>query len=580
MGKKENVSLDSGEGRSLSAMCKELVAKFEKSGVDVEAAFQKIGGKSCLFQYAQDLDDDVINDPVEVFKSAYKDKDIRRCARAIVNMMQKDWFLYKRGIRTVLYTEGNLLKNPLHYRFSQDDYEMTKKILSVTIRYLKQLSEEEGSSVSKEMMETCNKELVQLSLLYECMYQNRVQNEKKLSESKFLKNSLPQIIKSFLVFFQSQYNLARAEMAKRWDNQDYITGVESLLASEAASLDPNVHVSMSDSFEQLLEDMDTLFRYIYYLKSDEKEIPKNVLLRMGFLTPYGSPDFRMLNVLAMVDSLFAKLEASFRFSGWEIEKHVMPEGDVYCFYPRDDKPSKLHIAAGFRNKYKLMVGTLCKVTESTDRNQQPPCDHIESVNAMPMDGGGTECLPGGFYQEYLPASKRMNLSDVEEYHFDKDEYADLVKYVLSIIEAARSRNKSFYFSCCVNGMSVKEYLNAYVFLYIFSKIYYCKAVSQGAQKDLIAMVSLEYLYNEFSKIYGYDYGVAQKIIDCYVFDSKTSKHKKFGDIFTRPLISIGSGMVLISEALIQQINIDRNIEVFLDWNDVNLSPMGRNLKKD
>lgn len=579
MGKREILSFDSGTGRSLSAMCRKLVAKFEEIGVDVEAIFQKIGGKSCLFQYAQDLDDDVINAPAEVFKSAYKDENIRRCARAIVNMMKKDWFLHKRGIRTVLYTEGNLLKNPLHYSFSQDDYEKTKKILSITIRYLKQLSEEEGASVSKEMMETCNKELVQLSLLYECMYQNRVQNEKWLSESEFLKNSLPQIIKSFLVFFQSQYNLDRAKMAKRWNKQDYITGVESLVASEAASLGTDVHVSMSDSLEQLLENMDTLFRYIYYLKDDETELPENVLLSMEFLSPDESPEFQMLVALATIDSLFTKLEASFRFSGWDIERRAMPEEGWYCFYPQDDKPYKLHIAAGFRNKYRLMVGPLCNVTKSTDRNQQSPCDYIESLNSTPVDSGGPECLPGGFYQEYLPASKRMNLNDVKEYHFDEEEYADLVKHVNPIIEAARNRNKSFYFSCCVNGMSVKDYLNAYVFLYIFSKIYYCKAVSQGAQKDLVVMVSLEYLYNEFSKIYKYDYGVAQKIIDCYVFDSKTSKHKKFGDIFTRPLINIGSGMVLISEALIQQINIDRNIEVFLDWNDVNLSPMGKELEK-
>lgn len=558
----EKFKIDVGNEYSLSDACREVITKFEENGINVDNELREIGGKKGLLQYAQDLDDDVRNDPAEVFKNAYENDDVRRCVRAIVNMTKKDWFLYKRGIRKVLYTEGNLFKNPLNYGFSQEDYEKSKKILAGTVGYLKQLSEQKESSVSKEMMETCNDELVQLYFLYDCMYNNRMQNVNNLNELEFLNYSLPQIMKSILVFYQSQTNYARKEMASRWRDKDCVTGVESLVASERASLNPDIHVSMEDSFELLIEDMDALFRYVYFLKKNEKEMPEKELLSMEFITPYESPDFQKLMIMASFDSMFSKLEASFRFSGW----NIMYDKDIYYFQPSNDKPYKIHITAGVRNKYKYMF-----------ENYQLSCDSVENSYAV-TDSRDEECLMGGFFKEYIPASKRMDLRDVEAFHFNKAEYAELVKYVRPIIETARQQNKTFYFTCHFNDINVNAYLDAYMFLYIFSKIYYCKAVIEGSQKDLVALVSLKYLYEEFSRTCGYTYDVAKKLIDCYVFDKKVAKRKKYGDIFTRPIIGIGSGMALLSEGLINQININRNIEVLLDWNNVNISPVGKALE--
>lgn len=127
-------------------------------------------------------------------------------------------------------------------------------------------------------------------------------------------------------------------------------------------------------------------------------------------------------------------------------------------------------------------------------------------------------------------------------------------------------------------MDVREYMDAYVFLYTFSKVYYCAAIINGTLKDYVPLLSLDYLYNEFAAVYKLKIDKAKKLIDCFVFDKDIAKKKIYGDVFTRPLISAGSKMVLLSEGLIDQINLDRNIEVLLEWNNVNLASVGKELE--
>ena len=166
-------------------------------------------------------------------------------------------------MRKTLYSEGNLLKNPLNYDFDEVEHEKIQKIIVSTINHLDKISKSESKLISEENAKSYKKELVQLYYLYECLYANKIENEKRLNESTFLQLSLSQIIQSFLVFLQSQNILLRRKVSKRWKSQKYITGLESEVASESVSSDSEEKVSLSDSMEHLLESMDTLFRYVF-----------------------------------------------------------------------------------------------------------------------------------------------------------------------------------------------------------------------------------------------------------------------------------------------------------------------------
>lgn len=568
------------ENHSLTEEYQRLFSEFEKKGLDVDQALGKAGGKEVFLQRLQDLEDDVVSDPSDVFKKAYEENNIRRCVRAVVNIAKKDWYIDKRGLRKTLYSEDSLLKNPLNYAFSVDDYKKTCSILATSMHYMEQLSQGAHSDFSAEMAENYSKELWQLYLLYECMYHNRIENERRLTDSAFLNLSLPQILHSFLAFYQSQTNLAREEQVARWKTQEYITGLESQVASEHATLAPDVVVSMGDSFEQLLEDLDGLFRYLYYIKSEETETPAQDLQKMKLVSPYASPDYSMLNQVALIDTLLARLEAGFRYSGWSITVYNTPEDDeVYGFSPLDDRPYRTHVAAVLRDKQKYVMENAFMQAKRVEEHmiQGVSSDEVDETNHNCQDD--LNALPGGFFGEYLPTSKRMIGKQVELFHFEKEEYQKLVALTSPAIDAVRKMSKPYFFSCTFHNMSVSEYLDAYAFLYTISKVYYCAAMIAGEAENSVRLVNLPYLYDEFASLSGYEYEKAKHLIDCFVFDKVVASRKRLGDIFTRPLVKAGSDTVLISEALIDQINLFRNIEVLLDWNDVALAPMGIELEK-
>lgn len=560
------------KGESLVDKCKSLLSKMAECGQDVDGAFARIGGKESFLQHIQDIEDDVADDYSEIFKKAYENEDVRRCIRSIVNIVEKDIIFDKRGLRKILYSEGNLLQNPLNYKFDESEYKKTQLIIASTVNRLNEISKCEENLISAENAKLYNDELTQLYHLYECLYTNRIENEKRLKESEFLQLSLPQIVQSFLVFFQSQLNLLRDEMSKRWKRQDYVTGFESEVASESVYMNPEVYVSFNDSLEHLLSAMDTLFRYVFFLKGKEEKT-KTEILQTNFITPFKSSDYMMISTLVSFDETFSRMEALFRYSGWNIKLFKTQDGKIaYGFYPPDDKTYKTHVAAKLRKRNNIqieIVKDFIKIQEST----------LKKKNVLFQgDGLKSEDLPGGFFSEYLDVSRRLDLNDVESFHFGND-YKLLESYAKPQIESTKRRNKPYYFTCKFNGMCVEEYLDAYVFIYTFSKVYYCAAVTRGSQKQLISLISLEYLYTEFSSVSGYDHEKAEKLIKCFVFDKEIAKKKKYGDVFARPLISVGSEMVLLSECLVEQINLDRNIEVLLEWNDVDLAPMGKDLER-
>ena len=161
-------------------------------------------------------------------------------------------------------------------------------------------------------------------------------------------------------------------MSKRWEKQNCVTGFESEVASESVSSNPEVNVSFSDSFEHLLSTMDTLFRYVFFLKRKEEKT-KTEILQTSFVTPYKSSDYMMISTLSSFDEMYSRMEALFRYSGWNIKLFKTPEGEiVYGFYPQDDKPYKTHVAARLRKRNKIQIESaneFFKEVETTQKEQ-------------------------------------------------------------------------------------------------------------------------------------------------------------------------------------------------------------------
>lgn len=520
-----------------------------------------------LHNQFQDASDFFSPDKIVALKEAYEVNDIRRFVFLLYHIAVEDHFSTKRGIRKFLYTDNLILPNPLNYAVCDEEIEKAKRIIILSIDYFRKIEKsEKDENYSKEVCSKIADELTQIFLFYDVMYDNHKKNEERLNVQPFLKHSLAEIIHSMLVYHQDQMRLARRTQEMVWDGQMFITGMESRVTDRSSDMYSDVKVAIGDSFEQLIEQMDALFRYIYFLKADDFKDSDG--WKRDFLIPYESKDFKELALLCMGDVLYEKIENRFRYTETEITTAEDPNGVlVFVFSIGDVYAYKIHIAAGLRREHNFLFqkGIYALDSERTSKN----------------NGADTH-----FYQEYFRVSERLDVSDIESFHFDNAEYAQLEKLLDSSLSALREHIKDYYFTREFSNIKVESYLNAYVYLYTFSKVYYAASLRWMDEEDintysvLIPFVNIQYLYQEFSNLYpDISYKSAKELINCFIFDNKVSKDKSKGDLFTRPLVKVNKEKILLSEALIDQMNLERNIEVLLESYNVDISSIGKDMEK-
>lgn len=71
------------------------------------------------------------------------------------------------------------------------------------------------------------------------------------------------------------------------------------------------------------------------------------------------------------------------------------------------------------------------------------------------------------------------------------------------------------------------------------------------------MVEIEYFSKELARIHDFDLDYAKKLIDRFIFHEKNNRED---DIFAQPLLKVSRTQVVISQALMDQVNLDRVIE--------------------
>lgn len=515
----------------------------------------------------QDASDFFSQDKIAALKEAYTENDIRRFVFLVYHIAVDDYFSTKRGIRKFLYTDNLILPNPLNYAVCDEEIEKAKQIIKSAIDYFRKMEKSESDGhYNKDVCSKIADELIQIFLFYDVMYDNHKKNEERLNIQAFLKHSLAEIIRSTLVYHQDQMRLARRTQEMMLDGKGFITGMESRVTDRSSDMYSDIKVAIGDSFEQLIEQMDALFRYVYFLKSDDFKDSDG--WKRGFLIPYESKDFKELTLLCMGDVLYEKIENRFRYTEAEITTAKDPNGVlVFVFGIGDVDAYKIHIAAGLRREHSFLF--------------QKSILALDSERLSKNDGADTH-----FYQEYFRVSERLDVSNIESFHFDNTEYAQLEKLLDSSLIALRERTKDYYFKREFSNIKVESYLNAYVYLYTLSKVYYAAALKWMDEEDintysvLIPFVNIQYLYQEFSNLYSHiSYKNAKELINCFVFDNKISKDKSKGDLFTRPLVKVNKDKILLSEALIDQMNLERNIEVLLESYNVDISPVGKDMEK-
>jgi len=153
--------------------------------------------------------------------------------------------------------------------------------------------------------------------------------------------------------------------------------------------------------------------------------------------------------------------------------------------------------------------------------------------------------------------------DLDKFHPDKRifksaETASKVKQ-----EIVKMLTKDYYLESNIKGVKIKDLLCAYGYLYTLSEILYWASgqlINEKKQETYakeLSIVDISYLSGELSRIYDFNIDYADKMIDRFVFHEKKNNDD---DIFAQPLLKISKSQVIFSQALLDQVNLDRVIE--------------------
>lgn len=548
--------------------CFDKIDELFKDGKIDKKTYQELKMKQQKVVY------ELLNDWSSIFKQAYAENDLKECIRVIFKMLKPDGT----GLVDRLYRNENLIKNPLSYKFTEEDFNKISKIIGTIFKILRNRNDDFVKDYGKEFVDNFSADILQLHFLYGILYPNHVLNEKRISEHRpFKTQSLALSLKQLLIFLQDQSRLMFKDVFSKQkqisDNGGYITGNEIYVSKKINETQNSPKESYVDNFEFLITATDNLIRFLYYNHSQDFKTNKEYS-QVKDATPYEIPNFENMLNLGMTDVLYQSVESRFRYASWQFFKGKNPENiTMYAIKAIDVKARMVDLVAGFRRNHAYWLASSYWANKIYGIRNINPCA-LENQSICQLE-------------EYIDISKRLDINNPENFHFiNQQEYNDISIYADIPIESAKRFIKPYYFNCMFDGINIDDIFKAFKFLYTYSKIYLTASLSVFNETDkttydyLIPSISINYLYKEFATISSNSMEKSIKLINCFIFNPDTAKNKELGDLFTRPLVQINDKQVLLCEILVGQTNLMRSVETILTAHKVNLAPVGKDFEKN
>lgn len=393
-------------------------------------------------------------------------------------------------------------------------------------------------------------------------------NSSRLDSSPIFELPFETILLNLTVFYQDQFRLFRNDLINNVENRRTITGFEMNIAQQTPINGDGVKVSLTDSLEHSLEIIDILVRYIYYVKREQ--IPTNIDFSQFVHTPiisYGNHDFSFLQNVSSQRKLLEEIEEQYRYGYSSIDYFGEDESKHKIVHFKAERKSEIlaHRMAILRRDAMLVqnVGTQIFVEGTVEEGEKELINQSTLLNDLAQD---------------------QNLQNaLLSYHPEKEQFEKSSCFAKLHIEMVDLFTKEFFLRTQVKGISVKQILSGFEYLFTLSEIYFRAAnIRIAAEKPSsfiaeVAVVPAVYLIEELSRLYDIDLEESGKVIDFFVFHLKKNNKE---DIFSQPLLSISETEVVISSALIHQVNLDRFIERLFTNNKINYAPIGPDFESE
>lgn len=509
------------------------------------------------------------------FKEAYKQNNTEICVRCLVALIifeeanfrtTKGQKPYNHALKEGMLQSG-CIKNPLGINFSEKDYEKTLEILLRTLELIKLPNSENGQSnflISEEIQN----DLDELVMYVICFYNMNQVNSSRLNSSQILQLPFETILLNLVVFYQDQFRLFRKNAINNSEDQRTITGYEMNIAQYTPTKGDGVKVSITDSLEHSLEIIDILIRYIYYI--DREQIRSSIdigqLLQVPIIS-YGNPDFVFLQNVSSQRKLLEEIEEQYRYGYSSIDSYWEDATKRKCFHFKSERKSEIitHRMAILRRDARLMqnVGILIFGEESAEEGETELTNQATLLFNM--------------------AQERSLQNALFSYHPEIEKFKKASCYARLRTKTVDLFTKEFFLKTRVKGIAIEQILSGFEYLCTLSEIFFRAADMKIEAKTPssfiaeVAAVPLSYLFDELSRLYNINLEESRVIINFFVFHVKRNSKE---DVFSQPLLSISETEVLISSALIEQVNLDRFIERLFTNNNINYAKIGRDFESE
>ena len=508
---------------------------------------------------------------------AYKENDLAKCKELLLflvldyNSNYNKAEDYNHDLKHLLFTV-NFIRNPLGTKYTEEDYNNIEAILLNTIKTLNAINDPEvdTSNVFRKELVIDKKiidDLVGLAMYTHAFHHMNQLNSQRMDDCETWKLPFVEQMLNLLTFFQDQVRLIR-QNSQKYLHDDYITGMEFAVADQPVEYYDKLTSSIADSLESSLESMNEIVHYLYYKHG--KNLQPQVLsdtINSELIHPYENADFQQYMYIATQRYSLRRVEEGVRYGYYTFKATGLQDNDIryFQFSLEDDDKYRARKLGILRRDYQYQQHAI-----------------VYSANQVDLDKA-YECLYGQADLLIKTQTADDVLLNLSQFHPDINLFKKAEEIISPKLCLVEQLTKEYYLECQVNGADIRDFLCAYRYLSTLAEIVYTASLQLIDQNESstyvreICLVNTSYLSSEFSRIHGYQTEYAEKLIDRFVFHEKDNR---YDDIFAQPLLKISNTQVLLSQALIEQVNLDRAIErQFIRFNK-NVSEVGHKFERE
>lgn len=508
---------------------------------------------------------------------AYEENDLEKCETQLLFLMLsyntdiREGKPYDHNLKHILF-KTNCIHNPIGIKYTLKDYKKTKQILIDAFNLAKAINNPEIDTqdiFSKDLTidDRVIKDILDVAVYTDCFYKMNSVNSKRMDESEAGRIPFVEQLISILVFHQDQTRLVRQNY-QDFLNKDGITGIELSVSNRPVEYYNDLNGSVSDNFESMLESMNEIVHFLYYKFGENLETQiMDTNINFELIHPYENVEFERYLYIASQRYLICRIEEGIRYGYYGLgHLDKTKEGlHLYAFSLENDEKYRARRLGVLRREYQVRNHTMFN-----HKNQEDLLVAYEKLHIL-----ANELID---IQE-----KQFVLFNFSKFHPDKNLFQEAERIAKLKERIVESLTKDYYLDCDVKGVKIYDLLCAYRYLDALSEVLYFASMQIIDDKKPatyikeVCLVDISYLVTELSRIHDFEVNYAQKLIDRFVFHEKKNRDD---DIFAQPLIKISKTQIVLSQALLDQVNLDRFIERQFIRYKKNVSGVGHIFEKN